>query len=111
MLCKSCLDKKAINAIIKQVAGKTTADSVLSSTAKAQKETFRTCLKNKRKPWMPDYFAFPMRSYDRDAGLEAISRWKTVEASINHVENIICIDETLEPPIEANTSEPIQQVA
>lgn len=69
-------DKEAINAMVKEVAGKVTADAHVASTAKVQKSIISQHLDGTRKPhkadWQPRYMAFPMRSYTKRGGIEAI---------------------------------------
>lgn len=73
-------DKEAINAIVREVAGKATADSHVSSTAKVQKKIIRDCLTGERTPhkpdWQPRYMAFPMSAYTKRGGIDAIERWR-----------------------------------
>lgn len=73
-------DKEAINAMVKEVAGKDTADAHIASTAKVQKSIIRQHLDGTRKPhkreWQPRYMAFPMRSYTKRGGIEAIDNAK-----------------------------------
>jgi ParB family chromosome partitioning protein len=75
-------DKEAINACLKEVAGKATADAHLSSTAKVQKKVISDCLDGTRtsgkKDWQPRYMAFPMRAYTKRGCIAAIDDWKTV---------------------------------
>ena len=75
-------DKEAINACVKEVAGKTSADAHLSSTAKVQKKIINDCLDGTRtsgkKDWQPRYMAFLMRGYTKRGGIAAIDDWKTV---------------------------------
>lgn len=75
-------DKEAINACLKEVAGKASADAHLSSTAKVQKKIISDCLDGTRtsgkKDWQPRYMAFPMRGYTKRGGIAAIDDWKTV---------------------------------
>jgi len=76
-------DKPAINAVLKQVAGKITADAHISSTAKVQKKIIQDCLNGTRKgakqDWQPNYMAFPMAGYTKRGGIEAITGWNAVK--------------------------------
>lgn len=76
-------DKVAINAILKDVAGKATADAHIGSTAKVQKGIIVDCLNGTRKKpkdgWQPRYFAFPMRGYTKQGGIRTIDQWKTTK--------------------------------
>lgn len=73
-------DKQTINAIVKEVAGKATADAHISSTAKVQKKIVQDCLSGARKSsvtnWQPRYMSFPMKSYTKHGGLRTIDEWK-----------------------------------
>ena len=76
-------DKPAINAMLKQVAGKVTADAHISSTAKVQKKIIQDCLngtrKGKKQDWQPNYMAFPMTDYTNRGGIEAMTGWNVVK--------------------------------
>ena len=76
-------DKPAINAVLKQVAGKITADAHISSTAKVQKKIIQDCLNGTRKgakqDWHPNYMAFPMVNYTKRGGIEAMVGWNAVK--------------------------------
>ena len=76
-------DKPAINAMLKQVAGKVTADAHISSTAKVQKKIIQDCLNGTRKgakqDWEPNYMAFPMMDYTKRGGIEAMVGWNAVK--------------------------------
>lgn len=76
-------DKPAINAMLKQVAGKITADAHISSTAKVQKKIIQDCLNGTRKgakqDWQPNYMAFPMADYTKRGGIEAMVGWNAVK--------------------------------
>ena len=75
-------DKEAINACLKEVAGKASADAHLSSTAKVQKKIISDCLDGTRtsgkEDWRPRYMEFPMRGYTKRGGITAIDGWKAV---------------------------------
>ncbi|MCB1385948.1 MAG: ParB/RepB/Spo0J family partition protein [Hyphomicrobiales bacterium] len=79
-------DKEAINAAIREVAGKATADAHLTSTAKLQKKVILGCLEGTRKPhmpdWLPRYMAFPMAGYTRRNGIAALERTKAVQKAL-----------------------------
>jgi len=76
-------DKPAINAMLKQVAGKVTADAHISSTTKVQKKIIQDCLNGTRKgakqDWQPNYMAFPMADYTKRGGIEAMTGWNAVK--------------------------------
>ncbi|MFN3171240.1 MAG: ParB/RepB/Spo0J family partition protein [Hyphomicrobiales bacterium] len=73
-------DKEAINAMLKEVAGKATADAHVTSTAKVQKSIIAQHLDGTRKPhkpdWQPNYMAFPMKSYTKRGGVAVIGDTK-----------------------------------
>ncbi|MEO1147967.1 MAG: ParB/RepB/Spo0J family partition protein [Cyanobacteria bacterium J06638_22] len=81
-------DKEAINAILKEVAGKQTSDAYVSATAKAQKKKIRACLDGtspaKVKGWTPRYAAFPMKAYTNRGGIAAIERWNAIKGKLGH---------------------------
>ena len=76
-------DKEAINACVKDIAGKASADAHLSSAAKVQKKIISDCLNGTRssgkKDWKPRYMEFPMRSYSRRGGIDAMDRWQVIK--------------------------------
>lgn len=77
-------DKEAINAMLREVAGKRVADANATATAKVQKGIIRDCLDGTRKggkcDWQPRYVTFPMRAYTKRGGLRAIKDWNAVKA-------------------------------
>lgn len=76
-------DKEAINAIVKQVAGKNAADGNVTATAKVQKKIIQDCLNGTRTDgktdWQPRYMDFPMGAYTKRGGIEAIDQYKAVK--------------------------------
>ncbi|UWQ31633.1 ParB/RepB/Spo0J family partition protein [Leisingera sp. M527] len=76
-------DKEAINAMVSEVAGKSTAEANIIATAKVQKKIIADCLNGTRKPktanWKPRYMAFPMRSYTKRGGIAAIEQWEAIK--------------------------------
>ena len=76
-------DKEAINACVKQAAGKNAAEAHISSTAKVQKSILQKCLSGERnsgnKDWQPRYMSFPMGTYTKRGGIEAVDQWKSVK--------------------------------
>ena len=76
-------DKEAINACVKDIAGKASADAHLSSAAKVQKKIISDCLNGTRssgkKDWKPRYMEFPMRSYTKRGGIDAMDRWQVIK--------------------------------
>ena len=80
-------DKVAINAMLKSIGGKHVADGNISATAKVQKKIIADYLNGTRsggkkadnEKWQPRYMDFPMRSYTKRGGIEAIENWKVVK--------------------------------
>ena len=76
-------DKEAINACLKDVAGKNTADAHIASTAKVQKKIIADCLDgtraNAKRDWQPRYAAFPMKTYTKRVAIDAIERQNAVK--------------------------------
>ncbi len=76
-------DKEAINAMLKHIGGKRVADGNISATAKVQKKIIADYLDGTRQPhkadWQPRYMDFPMRSYTKRGGIEAVDNWKAVK--------------------------------
>jgi len=74
-------DKGAINAILKETAGKAVADANITATAKVQKQLIRESLSAKSDAdapeWQPRYMQFPMKSYTKQGGIAAIDEWKS----------------------------------
>ena len=75
-------DKRAINGMVAEIAGKPVADANITQTAKVQKRIVQNCLNGTRTPvvegWLPRYMAFPMRAYTEDSGIRAIGDWQGV---------------------------------
>ena len=77
-------DKPMINAMLAEVAGKSTAAANITATAKVQKKIIRDCLagaggRKKVEGWTPRYMRFPMGSYTKRKGLPAIEQWSAVK--------------------------------
>lgn len=76
-------DKEAINAMVREIAGKRVADAHTASTAKVQKGVIRQCLDGTRAPeqpdWQPRYMTFPMRAYTKRDGIAVIDQWQAVK--------------------------------
>ena len=76
-------DKPVINAMLKEVGGKITADAHIASTAKVQKKIIQDYLNGTRKgakqDWHPRYMVFPMTGYTKRGGIEAMDNWKAVK--------------------------------
>ncbi len=80
-------DKQAINAMLKEVAGKATADAHIASTAKVQKQVIGQALNGERKggkkDWQARYMAFPMKGYTKNGGITAMDNWKAIKKHYN----------------------------
>jgi len=80
-------DKEAINACVKESAGKATADAHVASTAKVQKNIIRDVLdgtrQNGKADWQSRYMSFPMKAYTKRGGIEAIDKFKAVKKHFN----------------------------
>ncbi len=77
-------DEEAINALLKEIAGKAVADGNLTATTKAQKKIIRDTLngsngREKNSSWQPRYMEFPMRAYTKRGGIDAITRHKAIK--------------------------------
>lgn len=76
-------DKQAINAMLKDIGGKQTADAHITSTAKVQKKIIQDYLDGTRKGgktnWHPRYISFPMGSYTKRGGLKAVEHGQMVK--------------------------------
>lgn len=70
-------DKPTVNAMLKEVAGKVTADAHVASTSKVQKGIIRDHLTGERKPikqgWTPHYARFAMTAYTKRGGIRAVA--------------------------------------
>ncbi len=75
-------DKRAINAMVADIAGKTAAKSVLTDTAKAQKAVIRDRLKlsgeEARERWLPAWMATPPRRLVNGAPCPPADQWARV---------------------------------
>ncbi len=76
-------DKPAINAMLKDIGGKITADAHIASTAKVQRKIIADYLDGTRKGgkanWRPRYIGFPMKAYSKRGGIDAVAKWKLAE--------------------------------
>ncbi len=65
-------DKAAINAMLRHIGGKNTADGNVTATAKAQKTIIQDFLKGdtrkKVEGWLPHYMQFPFKAYIKGRG-------------------------------------------
>jgi len=76
-------DKPALNAMLSEIAGKSTAFLHIKDTAKLQKDAIRHCLAGtggykKAEHWKPRYFRFPMQAYTKRRGLPAVDKAKRI---------------------------------
>lgn len=78
-------DKRAINGMVAEIAGKAAADGNIAATAKVQKRIVQNCLNGTRTPvmdgWLPRYMGFPMRAYTEESGIRAIEDWNAVSGN------------------------------
>ena len=76
-------DKEAINAMLKDIGGKRVADGNVTATAKVQKKIISDFLDGTREgakaDWQPRYMEFPMRTYTKRGGIDAVDNWKAVK--------------------------------
>lgn len=75
-------DKGAINAMLKETAGKAIADKNVTATAKIQKQLIRDAVSDKSDTdapdWLPLYMGFPMKGYTKQGGIAAMDEWSAV---------------------------------
>lgn len=75
-------DKRAVNAMLGEIAGRQSADANIAEPVRVQKKIIRNCLDGSRTPqvpdWQPRYMAFPMRAYTGNGGIRAIDDWREV---------------------------------
>ena len=73
-------DKRAINGMVAEIAGKPVADGNIAATAKVQKRIVQSCLNGTRTAvvdgWLPRYMAFPMQAYTEESGIRTIEDWQ-----------------------------------
>lgn len=77
-------DKEAINAMLKEVGGKSVADGNITTTAKFQKQIIQDFLsgsngREQKKDWQPRYMGFPMKTYTKHGGIDAITQHKAIK--------------------------------
>lgn len=65
-------DKRLVNTMVADLAGKSVADANISATGKVQKQIIRDCLtggngRTKVEGWVPRWMAFPSRAYRSEA--------------------------------------------
>ena len=79
-------DKEALNAMLREIGCKRTADAHLSETAKVQKEVLKAYLDGRRKPsrknWKPRYMNFPMKPYTKRGNVDAVIRSRKVAKAL-----------------------------
>ncbi len=78
-------EKPTVNAILKEVGGKTVADGNISATAKVQKDIIQDFLEGRQgrtqvKGWVPKFMAFPARHYTQNGGIGHIHDWEAVKS-------------------------------
>ena len=77
-------DKPTINAMVKEIAGKSVADGAVSDTAKAQKQIIKNRMaghgvKDAKPDWLPKWAAFPAKPYKAVNGCAPAQASKRVE--------------------------------
>jgi ParB family chromosome partitioning protein len=77
-------DRAMINAMLSEIGGKAVADGNVTSTAKVQKQIIRDHVegngsRKKVEDWLPRFMHFPMRSYTKRSGLNAMAHWQGIE--------------------------------
>ncbi|HOP18451.1 MAG TPA: ParB/RepB/Spo0J family partition protein [Amphiplicatus sp.] len=76
-------DKRAVNEMVKEVAGATAASSVLADTAKAQKAVIRERLAKRDQgaaPWLPGWLQRPPRRFVEGAACPPADQWARIVA-------------------------------
>jgi ParB family chromosome partitioning protein len=76
-------DRQVVNAVLKDIGGKRTADGNVSEKLKTQKAIIRDFIdgtnnRHKVENWLPKWLAFPVASYT-GRPFTTLSRWKSVE--------------------------------
>lgn len=76
-------DRRAVNAMLAEVAGKAIADANLSEPVKVQKKIIHDCLngvgRDRIEGWVPRYMAFPATGYDATKTLLTAPDWEAVK--------------------------------
>ena len=76
-------DKEAINEIVAEVSGESTAKANITATAKIQKQIITDHLNGKRTPhvsdWQPRYMSFPLGCYTQRSGLKAAEDFERIK--------------------------------
>lgn len=94
-------DKRAINALVAEIASPAAAKAALTETAKTQKQIIRDCLTGNGRTatpdWLPAWMNVPPASYVKGAGSPPADSWSRVAA----------LFETKDAPIEVETQQKI----
>lgn len=76
-------DRRAVNAMLGEVAGKAVADANVSEPLKVQKTIIRDCLngvgRERIEGWVPGYMAFPAAGYDAARPLQIAPDWENIK--------------------------------
>jgi len=77
-------DKPTINAMVKEIAGKSAADSVVTDTAKGQKQIIKNRMqghgvKEAKPDWLPRWAAFPAKPYKAVNGCAPAERARRID--------------------------------
>jgi ParB family chromosome partitioning protein len=99
-------DKKAVNAMLREVAGDVTADAHLASTAKVQKKIISDCFagdgRAKVENWLPRYLRFPAATY-LGASVDAVTAGP--ETAVDGDANVNDINADIPDPIDGDNEE------
>lgn len=74
----------AVNAMLREIGGKSVADGNVTATAKTQKQIIRDFVagengRTRKSGWQPRYMACPMKAYTKRGGIDAVSAYKAVK--------------------------------
>jgi len=77
-------DKPTINAMVKDIAGKSVADSAVTDTAKQQKQIIKNRMaghgvKEQSPDWLPTWAAFPAKAYKAVNGCAPAERARRID--------------------------------
>lgn len=76
-------EKPTINAILKELGGKSVADGNVSATGKVQKGIIADYMngtngRKQVKGWLPKLMQFPMSAYTKNGGIDLMYGWQTI---------------------------------
>lgn len=78
-------DRQVVNAMVSEVAGKSSADANIAEKVRTQKDIIRACLtgangRTKVDSWLPGWMQFPVRAYTDRGGLRTAEQWARVRS-------------------------------